>query len=142
MRGALPLAQAEPDTTAWFAIQVDSSTFGIVGFFPMLRASHPAIANFLDMRHDPRRRRVAAGGGRGPAGPPGWTARRSGRFAPRTPTSEFSRSPSAARAMSPSPADEVTLGPGDLVLLLGPAAAVQRSYLRAVGYGQTCRNEP
>jgi quinol monooxygenase YgiN len=31
---ALPLAQAEPETTAWFAIKVDASTFGIVDVFP------------------------------------------------------------------------------------------------------------
>lgn len=32
--GALPLAQAEPETTAWFAIKIDASTFGIVDVFP------------------------------------------------------------------------------------------------------------
>jgi len=31
---ALPLAQAEPETTAWFAIKIDDSTFGIADFFP------------------------------------------------------------------------------------------------------------
>ena len=34
LAGALPLAQAEPETTAWFAIQIDASTFGIVDVFP------------------------------------------------------------------------------------------------------------
>ncbi len=34
LAGALPLAQAEPETTAWFAIKVDDSTFGIVDVFP------------------------------------------------------------------------------------------------------------
>lgn len=34
LAGALPLAQAEPDTTAWFAIQIDDSTFGIFDVFP------------------------------------------------------------------------------------------------------------
>jgi quinol monooxygenase YgiN len=34
---ALPLAQAEPETTAWFAIKVDASTFGIVDVFPDAR---------------------------------------------------------------------------------------------------------
>jgi len=34
LRGALPLAQAEQDTTAWFAIQLDESTFGIFDVFP------------------------------------------------------------------------------------------------------------
>jgi quinol monooxygenase YgiN len=31
---ALPLAQGEPETTAWFAIKIDDSTFGIADFFP------------------------------------------------------------------------------------------------------------
>jgi len=31
---ALPLAQEEPDTVAWFAFKVDESTYGIVDFFP------------------------------------------------------------------------------------------------------------
>ncbi len=56
---------------------------------------------------------------------PGWTARRSGRSAPRIPMSGSSRSPSPAPALLAFPASEMTLGPGDLVLLLGPAAAVQ-----------------
>jgi hypothetical protein len=30
----LPLAQAEPETTAWFAINIDASTLGIVDVFP------------------------------------------------------------------------------------------------------------
>lgn len=34
LTGALPLAQDEPDTTAWFAIKIDDSTYGIVDFFP------------------------------------------------------------------------------------------------------------
>ena len=34
LAGALPLAQAEPETTAWFAIKIDASTFGIVDVFP------------------------------------------------------------------------------------------------------------
>jgi quinol monooxygenase YgiN len=34
LRGALPLVQTEDATTAWFAIQVDQSTFGIVDAFP------------------------------------------------------------------------------------------------------------
>jgi hypothetical protein len=29
LASALPLAQAEPETTAWFAIKIDDSTFGI-----------------------------------------------------------------------------------------------------------------
>ena len=34
LASALPLAQAEPETIAWFAIKIDASTFGIVDFFP------------------------------------------------------------------------------------------------------------
>jgi quinol monooxygenase YgiN len=34
LASALPLAQAEPETTAWFAIKVNASTFGIVDVFP------------------------------------------------------------------------------------------------------------
>jgi len=34
LASALPLAQAEPDTTAWFAIKLDESTFGIFDVFP------------------------------------------------------------------------------------------------------------
>ncbi|MDQ6645184.1 MAG: antibiotic biosynthesis monooxygenase [Chloroflexota bacterium] len=32
--GALPLVQQEPDTTAWFAIRLGPSTFGIFDAFP------------------------------------------------------------------------------------------------------------
>jgi quinol monooxygenase YgiN len=34
LKGAQPLAQDEPDTTAWFAIQMGPSTFGIFDVFP------------------------------------------------------------------------------------------------------------
>jgi quinol monooxygenase YgiN len=34
LASAQPLAEAEPDTTAWFAVQIDSSTFGIFDVFP------------------------------------------------------------------------------------------------------------
>jgi len=34
LEGALPLAQDEPDTTAWFAIKLDDSTYGIFDVFP------------------------------------------------------------------------------------------------------------
>ncbi|GAC1365745.1 MAG: antibiotic biosynthesis monooxygenase [Acidimicrobiales bacterium] len=34
LASALPLAQDEPDTTAWFAIKIDDSTFGIFDVFP------------------------------------------------------------------------------------------------------------
>lgn len=34
LRGALPLIDAEPATTAWFAIQMGPSTFGIFDAFP------------------------------------------------------------------------------------------------------------
>ncbi|MDQ3691960.1 MAG: antibiotic biosynthesis monooxygenase [Chloroflexota bacterium] len=34
LAGALPLAQNEPDTTAWFATKLGPSTFGIFDVFP------------------------------------------------------------------------------------------------------------
>jgi quinol monooxygenase YgiN len=34
LESALPLAQAEDDTTAWFAIKIDDSTYGIFDVFP------------------------------------------------------------------------------------------------------------
>lgn len=34
LRSALPLAQDEPDTTAWFAVRMGPSTFGIFDVFP------------------------------------------------------------------------------------------------------------
>ncbi len=34
LASALPLAQAEPDTAAWFAFKIDDSTFGIFDVFP------------------------------------------------------------------------------------------------------------
>lgn len=34
IQGALPLAEAEPDTTTWYAIQMGPSTFGIFDSFP------------------------------------------------------------------------------------------------------------
>ena len=34
LKGALPLAQAEPATTVWFALQLGPSTFGIFDAFP------------------------------------------------------------------------------------------------------------
>ena len=34
LRGGLPLAEAEPETTAWFAIRLGPSTFGIFDAFP------------------------------------------------------------------------------------------------------------
>jgi quinol monooxygenase YgiN len=34
LKGALPLVQAEPATTAWFAIRMGPSTFGIFDAFP------------------------------------------------------------------------------------------------------------
>jgi quinol monooxygenase YgiN len=33
LTSALPLAQDEPDTLAWFAVKIDDSTYGIVDFF-------------------------------------------------------------------------------------------------------------
>ncbi len=34
LRGALPLVEDEPDTTNWFALQINPSTFGIFDTFP------------------------------------------------------------------------------------------------------------
>ena len=34
LRGALPVVQGEPATTAWFAIRMGPSTFGIFDAFP------------------------------------------------------------------------------------------------------------
>jgi len=34
LKGALPLVEAEPDTVAWFGIQLGRSTFGIFDAFP------------------------------------------------------------------------------------------------------------
>lgn len=34
LKGALPLANAEPATTVWFALQLGPSTFGIFDAFP------------------------------------------------------------------------------------------------------------
>ncbi len=34
LRGGLPLAQDEPATTAWFALQLGPTTFGIFDAFP------------------------------------------------------------------------------------------------------------
>ena len=34
LAGALPLAQEEAGTTAWFATRIDSSTYGIFDVFP------------------------------------------------------------------------------------------------------------
>ena len=34
LRGALPIVQGEPATTAWFAIRMGPSTFGIFDAFP------------------------------------------------------------------------------------------------------------
>lgn len=34
LESALPLAQAEDDTIAWFAIKLDDATFGIFDVFP------------------------------------------------------------------------------------------------------------
>ena len=34
LKGALPLAQNEPDTTVWFALKLGTSSFGIFDAFP------------------------------------------------------------------------------------------------------------
>jgi len=34
LRSALPMAEDEPETTTWFALRMDESTFGIFDTFP------------------------------------------------------------------------------------------------------------
>ena len=34
LKGALPIVEGEPETTAWFAIKMGPSTFGIFDVFP------------------------------------------------------------------------------------------------------------
>jgi quinol monooxygenase YgiN len=34
LEDALPMAEAEPDTTTWFALRLDETTFGIFDTFP------------------------------------------------------------------------------------------------------------
>lgn len=41
LESALPLAQAEDDTIAWFAIKIDNSTYGIFDVFPDQRVARP-----------------------------------------------------------------------------------------------------
>jgi quinol monooxygenase YgiN len=54
LASALPLAEAEPETTAWFAIKIDDSTYGIFDVFPSSdgRQAHLAgpIASALTAR--------------------------------------------------------------------------------------------
>jgi quinol monooxygenase YgiN len=56
LRSALPLVQAEPDTTAWFGIQLGPTTFGIFDAFPNEagRQAHLAgkVAKALNERGD------------------------------------------------------------------------------------------
>lgn len=57
LAGALPLAQDEQDTTAWFAIKIDDATYGIVDFFPsdQGRQAHldgPIAAALMDKADD------------------------------------------------------------------------------------------
>jgi hypothetical protein len=57
LEGALPLAQDEDDTIAWFAIKIDSSTYGIFDVFPGPegRQSHldgPIAAALMDKADD------------------------------------------------------------------------------------------
>ena len=44
---ALPLAEAEPETTAWFAIKVDASTFGDCWRFPRMQRPARLISMVL-----------------------------------------------------------------------------------------------
>jgi quinol monooxygenase YgiN len=54
LRSALPLVEAEPDTTAWFAFRCGTASFGIFGSFPddAGRQAHLAgrVAETLRMR--------------------------------------------------------------------------------------------
>jgi hypothetical protein len=50
LAGALPLAQAEPETTAWFAIKIDASTLGIVDVFPDAGGGAPGASGRPDRR--------------------------------------------------------------------------------------------
>lgn len=34
LQGALPLVESEPQTTAWFALRIDASSYAIVDVFP------------------------------------------------------------------------------------------------------------
>jgi len=57
LTGALPLAQDEPATTAWFVTKIDDSTYGIVDFFPddAGRQTHldgPIAAALMDRADD------------------------------------------------------------------------------------------
>jgi quinol monooxygenase YgiN len=57
LAGALPLVEAEPETTAWFAIRLNESEFGIFDVFPdhQGRASHldgPVAAALLEHADD------------------------------------------------------------------------------------------
>jgi len=57
LTSALPLAQDEPETTAWFAIKIDDATYGIVDFFPSDdgRQAHlngPIAAALMDKADD------------------------------------------------------------------------------------------
>lgn len=57
LTGALPLAQEEVDTLAWFAIKIDDQTYGIVDFFPSNegRQAHldgPIAAALMDKADD------------------------------------------------------------------------------------------
>lgn len=54
---ALPMAEDEADTTAWFAIKIDDSTYGIVDFFPSAdgRQAHldgPIAAALMEQADD------------------------------------------------------------------------------------------
>src|SRR5689334_17343385 len=44
LSGALPLAEREPDTTAWFAVQLGPSTFGIFDVFPHDAGRHTHLS--------------------------------------------------------------------------------------------------
>lgn len=41
LRGGLSIVEQEPATTAWFAVRIEFSTFGIFDAFPKRRAGRP-----------------------------------------------------------------------------------------------------
>ena len=52
---ALPLAEAEPATTVWFALRTDASTFWIVDAFPDADGRQAHLDGEIDRRCSPTR---------------------------------------------------------------------------------------
>jgi len=47
LKRAAPLAEAEPDTTAWFALRIGPSTFGIFDVFPDDRGRQAHLSGLI-----------------------------------------------------------------------------------------------